>query len=380
MTITGQTICLCMIVKNEAHVLRRCIHSVRPLIDAWCIVDTGSSDGTQALVRECLHELPGKLVERPWKNFGHNRTEALVFARPFADYVLVMDADEFLVIPEGFRCPALQSDAYELLLDLNGITYYRNQLVRSALPWRYEGVLHEYITCDLPHRQARLSSLKIQIVVEGARSSDPLKYRRDALVLEEALLQEPENARHMFYLAQSYRDASEPELAIDRYRRRVAMEGFPEEVWYARFQIAALKEQTCAPWPEVLHAYLEAYAARPHRAEPLYRIGMAYQQQKEFALARLFLGQAMQILYPSQDVLFVEGDMYSYLLPLEYAVACYWLGLHSEAIQVTDRLLTDKSLSIERREHLLRNRGFSVEALHAAGQQVPVPQAVALPA
>lgn len=378
MTSAGQTICLCMIVKNEAHVLRRCLSSVRSLIDAWCIVDTGSSDGTQNLIRDCLHGLPGEVVERPWKNFGHNRTEALSLACPRADYVLVMDADEFLVVPEGFRCPLLESDAYEFLLDLNGITYYRNQLVRSALPWRYEGVLHEYITCDLPHRQTRMSGLKIQIVLEGARSSDPLKYRRDALVLEEALLQEPENARHMFYLAQSYRDAREPVLAIDRYRRRIAMSGFPEEVWYARFQVAVLKEQVSAPWPEVLNAYLEAFAARPHRAEPLYRIGMAYQQQKEFALARLFFGQALRVPYPAQDVLFVEGDMYSFQLPLEFAVACYWLGLHQEAIQVTDCLLADKSLSTERREHLLRNRGFSVEALIAAGQQVP--QAVALPA
>ena len=28
------------------------------------------------------------------------------------------------------------------------IVYQRTQLVRSALPWRYEGVLHEYLTCE----------------------------------------------------------------------------------------------------------------------------------------------------------------------------------------------------------------------------------------
>lgn len=378
MTSAGQTICLCMIVKNEAHVLRRCLTSVLPLIDAWCIVDTGSSDGTQDLIRDCMQDLPGEVVERPWRNFGHNRTEALSLACSRADYVLVMDADEHLIIPEGFRCPTLQGDAYEFLLDLNGISYYRNQLVRSALPWRYEGVLHEYITCDLPLRQARMPGLTIHIVVEGARSSDPLKYRRDALLLEEALLEEPGNARHMFYLAQSYRDAGELDAAINRYERRIAMGGFPEEVWYARFQVAMLKEQTCARWPEVLNAYLDAFAARPHRAEPLYRIGMAYQQRKKFALARLFFAQALQVPYPAQDVLFVEGDMYRYLLPLEYAVACYWLGLHQDAIQVTDRLLADTGISTARREHLLRNRGCSVEALCAAGQQVP--QVVALPA
>jgi len=46
----GQTICLVMIVKNEAHVIRRCLESVRPLIDTWLIIDTGSTDGTQRLL------------------------------------------------------------------------------------------------------------------------------------------------------------------------------------------------------------------------------------------------------------------------------------------------------------------------------------------
>ena len=74
------TICLNMIVKNEAHVIERCLASARPLIDAWCIVDTGSSDGTQGTIRALMAGIPGTLHERPWKNFGHNRTEALQLA------------------------------------------------------------------------------------------------------------------------------------------------------------------------------------------------------------------------------------------------------------------------------------------------------------
>ena len=40
-------ICLNMIVKNEAHVIRRCLDSVRPHITHWVIVDTGSTDRTR---------------------------------------------------------------------------------------------------------------------------------------------------------------------------------------------------------------------------------------------------------------------------------------------------------------------------------------------
>ena len=88
----GQTVCLNMIVKDEAHIINRCLTSVLPLIDSWLIVDTGSTDGTQTVIREFLSELPGELVKRPWLNFAHNRTEALEFACSNADYLLIMDA------------------------------------------------------------------------------------------------------------------------------------------------------------------------------------------------------------------------------------------------------------------------------------------------
>ena len=153
----GQTVCLCMIVKNEQHVLRRCLESVRPLIDRWVIVDTGSTDGTQDLIRETFQDVPGSLFERPWKDFGHNRSEALAFARGRADYSLIVDADEYLQRDAGFQWPDLTSDAYDFLVDSGGTTYGRIQLVSSSLPWRFEGVLHEYITCDHTNIQARMA-------------------------------------------------------------------------------------------------------------------------------------------------------------------------------------------------------------------------------
>ncbi len=107
---SDQSICLCMIVKDEAPVIRRCLGSVRPLMDAWLVVDTGSTDGTQAIARETLADLPGALVEGPWVDFAHNRSEALALARPRADYTFVIDADDELLIPPGFVLPSLDAD------------------------------------------------------------------------------------------------------------------------------------------------------------------------------------------------------------------------------------------------------------------------------
>ncbi len=91
-----KTVCLSMIVKDEAHVLAELVESVCRHVDAWVIVDTGSSDGTQHLVRDLFAAkgIPGELHERPWKDFGHNRSEALALCAGRGDYIWVIDADD----------------------------------------------------------------------------------------------------------------------------------------------------------------------------------------------------------------------------------------------------------------------------------------------
>ena len=122
MNVAGQTICLNMIVKNEAAVIRRCLDSVRPIIDYWVIVDTGSTDGTQDIIREHLRDLPGELHERPWRDFAHNRSEALELARGKGDYTLIIDADDTLEIAPGTALPDAER---QLLHDRDRDTAHR---------------------------------------------------------------------------------------------------------------------------------------------------------------------------------------------------------------------------------------------------------------
>ncbi len=167
-----------MIVKNEAHVIARCLDSVRPFIDHWMLVDTGSTDGTQEVVQRCLADLPGQLLQRPWVNFAHNRTEALEAAREKAFYSFVIDADEILVIEPNFIRPRLEADGYQMKLQSGKLIYWRTQLVANRLPWRYVGVLHEKLDCEVEHETTKLRGVSIYCYREGARSLDPLTYKK----------------------------------------------------------------------------------------------------------------------------------------------------------------------------------------------------------
>ena len=79
--IKKQTICLNMIVKDEAHVICETFDNLLKyfVFDYYVICDTGSTDGTQQKIKEYFKnkDIKGEIHECEWKDFGHNRSEAL---------------------------------------------------------------------------------------------------------------------------------------------------------------------------------------------------------------------------------------------------------------------------------------------------------------
>jgi hypothetical protein len=371
-TQSGQTICLSMIVKNEAQVILRCLESVRGLIDHWVIVDTGSTDGTQDIIRQALADLPGELYERPWQDFSHNRTEALALSRPRADFSLVIDADDALDLPPGYVAPHLELDSYQVDIHDVGVRYQRQQLVRNALAWRYRGVLHEFLTSDEP---ARIGNLPIIMRRnhDGARRRDPQTYRRDAAVLETAFAVEADpmlRARYCFYLAQSYRDFGEKALSVQWYRRRAEMGHWAEEVFYSLYQAGHLMTELGQDSEEVLAIWARATAIRPSRAEAahagarLCRLTGQHQRGYELAYA------ARDVTIPP-DGLFVERWIYDYGLQDELAVTAYWSGHPAESLNAALRALASGVVPEGEISRMVANARFAADRLTGQGG-VPV--------
>jgi glycosyltransferase involved in cell wall biosynthesis len=82
---------LCMIVKNEADKLPRCLSSVQSIVNEMIVVDTGSTDQTT----EIAQSFGAQVYHYAWNNnFSAARNESLRYAQ--GDWVLVLDADEVL--------------------------------------------------------------------------------------------------------------------------------------------------------------------------------------------------------------------------------------------------------------------------------------------
>ncbi|MFJ6831800.1 tetratricopeptide repeat protein [Streptomyces sp. NPDC091209] len=362
-----QTICLCMIVKNESRVIERCLGSVRHLIDTWVISDTGSTDGTQDLIRTALAGIPGELREDAWVDFGHNRTRNIQYARGKADFLLTIDADH--VLRQDAPLPRLTATSYMLRYDTPGTQHRFKHLMRGDRTWRYEGVTHEYPCTDEPDVQANLDALVIEDHADGGCRAD--KFERDARLLRGELERDPANTRTVFYLANTERDLGHAEEAIALYERRAAMGGWPEEVYCSLLEAGLLKADRAGDWPGAMDAFSRAWEARPQRLEACYELASRLRVQGRHHTAHALLGAALDRPEPD-DLLFTRGWVYRWGLLFEYSITAYWVGDHAGSVQACDRLLALPDLPEAIRRQTGINREFSVQRLST----VPAPASV----
>jgi glycosyltransferase involved in cell wall biosynthesis len=373
------TICLNMIVKNEAHIVCETLDSVAPYISSWVIVDTGSDDGTQDLIRNHMAHLgiPGELHERPWRNFGHNRTEALALAQGHADYIWWCDADDTVTGTLDFS--RLSADIYSMRRKLGADIYWLPHVYRDGLDLHYEGVTHECIAWDDPtYVWAQLEGeYQIEDRHLSSRNQSGEKFTQDRELLLAEVTRDPEDSRSVFYLAQSCFDLGRTRGRIsdfvdarEWYLRRVELGGWGEEVYYSLLRIAEALSYLGASWPEVQDAYLKAWESRPTRAEALYAIASRYRSEQRYQLGYLFAVRAAQIPFPD-DQLFVRGDIHSWRSIDEQAVCAGWIGKQAEAFTLDRRLMAQPDVPDDDRQRIARNRDYSVPTMIDAASSYP---------
>jgi GT2 family glycosyltransferase/tetratricopeptide (TPR) repeat protein len=197
---------------------------------------------------------------------------------------------------------------------------------------------------------------------------------RDRLLAE--VQRNPEDARSVLFLAETYFQMGDFADARSWCTRRIEMGGDDEEIYWALLRLAAAMAELDEPWPDVEDAYLRAWIFRPTRAEALHAIAVRYRLDQRYRLGYLFAHQAAEIPFPGED-LFVLGyfaEIYAWRALDEQAVCARWAGKHAEAFALCRRLVALPDIPDCDRQRIATNRDYSVPAMLEAA--TPYPEAV----
>lgn len=335
-------ICLNMIVKDEAEIIRDTLDNVTSVmpITYWVIHDTGSQDGTAHIVEDFFREknIPGRLVHQKWQSFGENRQMALEDARGTADFVLFFDADCRV---EG-KCPRLNPavDSYAIMSWRGASSYPVKHIVRNDGRFRWRGVVHEGLYFSGANERAEmLDGLLVRNDSAGARSRDPATYYRDARLLSDAYdrISDPVFVgedrdllpRYAFYAANSWRDAGCPREAVEWYRRRIALGGWKDEVFVASRELGIALSKM-GDLEGALCAWAEGHEICPDRAECLYKMAQLERERGRFQMALLYADAARRIPLPEEARLFLWPDVHRFWASFEWLWSLKHLNRLSE--------------------------------------------------
>ncbi|MCG3746859.1 glycosyltransferase family 2 protein [Vibrio cincinnatiensis] len=159
MTKSMPTLAVALIVKNEAKHLQACLETVAGWVDEIVILDSGSSDETEAIARRFTDKF---FVNTDWQGFGPQRRLAQSYVE--SDYLLWLDADE-RVTPElkASILQAVQEDTENTLYAVNRLSSAFGKFINHS-GWSPDWLVRLYRTKNTRYNEA----LVHEKVIEGS--------------------------------------------------------------------------------------------------------------------------------------------------------------------------------------------------------------------
>ncbi|GIO35203.1 hypothetical protein J41TS12_00640 [Paenibacillus antibioticophila] len=217
-----KTITLCMIVKNEEDVLARCLSSAKEQVDEIVIIDTGSTDSTVEIARG----FTDKIYFFEWiDDFAAARNESIKYAT--SDYILIMDADEYLDDQANLRADLMDNYDYYYTSIKNETSLGQNfihtglRIFKNKIGFEFENRLHENI--NLTERASELVYGRMKSIIHHTGYTDLKmvekdKYNRNKRLMSIEVEANP-SPYNLFNMGKTYFLVSEYDKAVEFFKR-----------------------------------------------------------------------------------------------------------------------------------------------------------------
>jgi tetratricopeptide (TPR) repeat protein len=322
------------ISKNEEQFIKRWSESAKDA-DLVLLADTGSTDNTVALAKECGVEVVEFKID-PWR-FDNARNASLEAIPEDFDYCVALDVDEILL--PGWR------EELEMMHE-QGAMRVRYQYTWS---WKDDGTpglqyggdkIHtrkDYVWKHPVHEVLHSTKPEVQgwCGLEIHHHPDNTKSRSSYLPLLELSVQEdPEDDRNAFYFARELYFYNQHKRSAAEFKRHLSL---PRAVWAperARSMryLAAIEEDQREQW------LLKACAECPERREGWVELSLYHYLREEWEAALAAAKRSLEITEKPLEYLCEEFAWGSDPYDLA-AVSAHHLGLKENAIEYGEKAL-----------------------------------------
>jgi tetratricopeptide (TPR) repeat protein len=325
-----------LMVKNEEAVMEM---TLQPLVDAgitdFLIYDTGSTDDTIQITQDFFinNNITNFVIEQgEFIDFATSRNKALELTElyfPDATFMLMLDAE--WILHNGIallQCCEQEKNnltaLYHIKLTGSDINFYHPRLIRCGSNIHFVGKVHE-----IPNimSQAKIyDAVYFEYSPSGyGQEKSKNRWLRDCDLLLKELQKNPNDARTIYYLGQTYFALGDFSNAIKWCQYRTTISGWDEEDFLAFFVLAQAYEKS-GNFQKMIYTYLQAFNIRSHRAEPLIKLAEYYYKIKSFHLCYLFARHACTIAYPKDDVAMVDKQAYEFIRYALLSAAAHIVG------------------------------------------------------
>jgi glycosyltransferase involved in cell wall biosynthesis len=295
---------LLIMVKNAGDNFKNVLEANIPFVDKITILDTGSTDNTINIINTVFktHNIKGTLYQRPWKNFKDSRNELFelagedcVFNVMLDDtYILNGDIRNFLTIARSDD----EADSYSIFIKDDFMMYSSNRITKSSRKLKYIYKLHEIIepnkNFEIPSNITHITDNTNPYMINRTKQ----RKNDDLRVLFEELESEPDNPRHLYYIAETYLCLDEHKLAYEYYEKRslVVGTGYNQEIQDSLYKMAVIAHFNFnLEWDKCLTLFLNCFNYDTSRAEALYIIGYHYVKTNNQTKAYEYLAKAFEV-------------------------------------------------------------------------------------
>lgn len=308
-------ISLCMIVKNEAQVINRCLSTMAPLVEQMIVVDTGSTDDTVDLAQKA----GATVIPFVWQ---HNTAQARNFSIEHADYewIIILDADE-IIAPGDFSAirnliPDNHNDGFTFLQRhytdnpdvenwrANDNAYEQSRgfaghfdvevirMFRNREQFRYTDHAHELVEASLKDRPKGRTGIPIHHygIAHGRVSTDE-KHKHYLSLLLADYQANPDSFKTNYLLGRQYHQLGDYAKSIQHLQQAISYNQTDASA-YNCLGLSQLRIKQCA---EAIASFEKAIALAPDYEEPYYSLGAAYVMQGDRKQALTALRQFISL-------------------------------------------------------------------------------------